>query len=245
MSLSDRGDIRLEVPSGSELSGVELTELWRGTARGYAAQGYPVVPRDPDKSPAHRGRVRARADPAWIDKWWDMFPHASIGVQITGLGLVVLDEDGEEGRRSMARLLDEAGVSLPETYTVRTGRSDGGRHLWFRLPPGCPALVTQDGAPSRHPSLDVKFGGIDVTSQAEPLDLSALPAPAKSGSLVQVCTRVHTPRRFKPHERVSSTMLESPDLHFYKSAQVSGVPPTGSSPLSDTNKSAGSTAASR
>lgn len=162
MSLARPRDISPATDHRHLLSGMELSQLLLGGALEHAARGYPVLPRDRDKAPTHRGRVQARTDPDWIRRWWGKWPHANIGAQITDLGIVVLDEDGGEGRYSMVRLLDEAGVPLPETYTVTTGRDAGGRHLWFRLPPGRPPLVTQYGHPDRHPGLDVKFNGIVV-----------------------------------------------------------------------------------
>jgi hypothetical protein len=48
-------------------------------------------------------------------------------------GLVGLDIDGEVGLASLKALEEKFGA-LPRTVTVKTG--SGGRHFWFRLPPG-------------------------------------------------------------------------------------------------------------
>lgn len=48
-------------------------------------------------------------------------------------GLVGLDIDGEVGLAALAKLEEKFGP-LPHTVTVKTG--SGGRHFWFRLPPG-------------------------------------------------------------------------------------------------------------
>ncbi len=49
--------------------------------------------------------------------------------------LVVIDEDGPAGRKSLAALESKCGP-LPVTLTQRTGRVDGGRQFIFRRPPG-------------------------------------------------------------------------------------------------------------
>lgn len=83
----------------------------------------------PGKHPRTRhGLKDASADLAQIDRWWQDWPTANIGVA-TGResGVVVLDVDGDVGRQSLAML-----PALPNTWRSRTGR---GEHVWF-APPG-------------------------------------------------------------------------------------------------------------
>lgn len=61
---------------------------------------------------------------------------ADIGLVLDDLGLLVLDPDGAAGGQALAEALAEAEVVLPPTYEERTGRTDGGRHLFLWLPPG-------------------------------------------------------------------------------------------------------------
>jgi hypothetical protein len=80
------------------------------------------------------GHKDATTDEAQIRRWWEKWPRANIGVR-TGLqsGLLVIDEDGQEGMDDMARLEAFHGT-LPKMFTVRTG--GGGRHRYFKYPAG-------------------------------------------------------------------------------------------------------------
>lgn len=64
-----------------------------------------------------------------IEKWWEMWPSANIGLATGEIsGVVVVDVDGEEGRKSLKALQGRHGI-LPPTLTARTGN---GGHLFFR-----------------------------------------------------------------------------------------------------------------
>jgi hypothetical protein len=107
----------------------------------YAGEGFSIIPLhflnhagactcgktdcpSPGKHPLTRHGLRdASNDPDQIEKWWDQFPHANIGV-CTGAasnGLVVIDFDPRHGG-------SEDGLNLPETLKSNTGN---GHHLWF------------------------------------------------------------------------------------------------------------------
>jgi hypothetical protein len=47
--------------------------------------------------------------------------------------LMVIDVDGQEGRKSLEQCLQKYGP-LSGTYTVRSGREEGGEHLYYRVP---------------------------------------------------------------------------------------------------------------
>lgn len=121
------------------------------------AAGWTVVALSPrSKRPMRRGR--GTLAPGTVRETWRREPSANVGINLDGTGVVVLDEDGETGRASLDALVERTGVPLPETFVVTTGRQDGGRHLWYRLPPGCEALTNQgSGRDGPHPGLDVKF----------------------------------------------------------------------------------------
>jgi putative DNA primase/helicase len=78
------------------------------------------------------GLSDATTDVDRINRYWEMWPTANIGIR-TGERLGVLDVDGADGEASIAGLEAEHGA-LPPTWTVVTG--SGGLHLWFRLPDG-------------------------------------------------------------------------------------------------------------
>ena len=112
----------------------------------WAAQGVAIFPcSNVDKKPIIKGGHGfhdATTDERQIRQWWKAYPHALIGAPTGALnGFWVLDPDidakkGIDGEATLQALLDELGVTLPATPTVRTPR--GGRHLWFRWDPARP-----------------------------------------------------------------------------------------------------------
>jgi hypothetical protein len=90
---------------------------------------WPIFPCKPGgKEPlVPKGVNAATTDAAQVRCWWRDYPNANIGLA-TGRasGLIVLDVDGEDGRRSLAAM-----QKLPHTLTARTGRVGGGMHQYF------------------------------------------------------------------------------------------------------------------
>ncbi len=111
-------------------------------ALAYAAQGAPIFPCKPDKSPrTANGFYAATTDEDQIRRWWAAHPSDLIGLRTGKVSSVfVLDVDnGGEGLASLAKLEAERG-RLPETYTVRTPGNPGkgkepGEQRYFRYPP--------------------------------------------------------------------------------------------------------------
>jgi hypothetical protein len=93
------------------------------------AGAIPIFPCNPDnKRPfTDHGFKDASADPAQIERWWDRWPHALVGVP-TGQYFVVIDIDLQhlEAQEWYA----QAETRLPSTRTHRT--RSGGLHLLFR-----------------------------------------------------------------------------------------------------------------
>jgi hypothetical protein len=111
--------------------------LMRDAALAYAAAGWALVPLEPGiKKPLIRtGRDHAGAatcDREQVSAWWSRWPDAGIGVVCAAGGFVVIDVDGEEGRKSF---LEHPGP-FPATCASRSGREGYGVHWWYRLPPG-------------------------------------------------------------------------------------------------------------
>ncbi|MDR3560718.1 MAG: VapE family protein [Negativicutes bacterium] len=120
------------------------------SALDYANRGWPVfplhAPRLQGDSPCSCGNRRcdsigkhprtpngvkdATTDSRRINKWWEKWPTSNVGIA-TGKpsGFWVIDEDGEEGRQTMADLERDYGP-LPQTGEAVTG--GGGRHRLFK-----------------------------------------------------------------------------------------------------------------
>lgn len=132
------------------LNGWPIKPLWPGSKRQRTAAG----------------SLPAR-DSATVIAQWTKWPDSGIGVVLNDADVVVLDLDGPRGREGLDLLLRRADLdALPPTYTVTTGRAEGGKHLWFRLPEGVPGLRNQVGGKGSRfgetLGLDVLFNGIAV-----------------------------------------------------------------------------------
>jgi hypothetical protein len=97
------------------------------------------------------GLSHASCDPERVAAWWWAQPEANIGMRCDGL--VALDLDGPEGRRSLEQLEDELG-SLPPTGGQRSGR---GEHLLFTIPADV-AVGNSTRALGDPPGLDLRAG---------------------------------------------------------------------------------------
>jgi Bifunctional DNA primase/polymerase, N-terminal/AAA domain/Primase C terminal 1 (PriCT-1) len=124
-------------------------------AKAYASMSWPVFPLRPrDKRPLSlHGFQDATLDIAQLVRWWAEFPDAGVGIATgTRSGLVVLDVDPRNnGHHSMAAIRAQYG-DLGPTPEAQTG--GGGRHLFFKLPPG-------ESLPSAKPwpGIDIKADG--------------------------------------------------------------------------------------
>lgn len=92
-----------------------------------------------------------------VRSWWRRWPGANVGIAtgLEGSRIIVIDVDGPQGRASLASLQDKHG-HLPHTLTSRSGRADGGQHLFFKVPD------TQDISKLTNRSGSVLGLGIDV-----------------------------------------------------------------------------------
>lgn len=120
----------------------------------YASEGFHVMPvhtvRDgrcscregakcgkPGKHPVTSCGVKdATTDRKKIEQWWTENPDANIGIATGKISnLIVLDIDGQEGKKSLAELIKKHG-RLPRTVRAKTGK---GEHRYFR-PGNAPVL---------------------------------------------------------------------------------------------------------
>ncbi|MBO0844570.1 MAG: bifunctional DNA primase/polymerase [Nocardioides sp.] len=96
-------------------------------ALAYASGGWAVFPLNGKIPYTPNGYKDATTDHGRIRDWWNRWPDANIGAPVPA-GLIVLDVDPRNGGTV------EALGDLPPTLTAWSGRGDGGRHLYFRLP---------------------------------------------------------------------------------------------------------------
>ncbi|MBX7434165.1 bifunctional DNA primase/polymerase [Mycobacterium sp. Y57] len=142
MQSSRRNDLANEASAIRGLAASVLGATDIGTfAVEYAVHRWAIFPLN-GKIPAigrdrgGRGVLDATYDLDQVIEWWaGPYRGANIGGRVPA-GMVVIDVDPRHGGdRSLTALEAEHG-SLPATLTALSGRGDGGRHLYFRRPPG-------------------------------------------------------------------------------------------------------------
>ncbi|MFR9675764.1 bifunctional DNA primase/polymerase [Streptomyces sp. TR02-1] len=85
-------------------------------------------------------------------------PGANIGIGCRASRIVGLDLDQEDdGTRRFATLCAARGRPWPHTFTVAT--PSGGRHLYFRAPPGRTVVSSSGGITRLGPGIDVRAPG--------------------------------------------------------------------------------------
>jgi putative DNA primase/helicase len=107
------------------------------------------------KHPRVGWKAGATTNPAQIRRWWSSWPTANIGIACGPSGLFVLDVDDKDGGvQSLEHLLKRCSLERFDSVTVKT---PGGRHIYFRRPPGLEYTISKGS--DRNPI----FGrGIDV-----------------------------------------------------------------------------------
>ena len=164
----------------------------------YASKGFEVFPVNPEtKAPigategpdgetiwmATKGHTDATADAATITAWWQLRPDALIGCRIPK-DVVVLDIDPRnEGLKTWAAIV--AGHDMPTTRLHKSGRNDGGFHIWFQHP-GLDRIDAGDGIdvlhhghrysilpPSPHPATGSPYFWVQ---SSEDSDVAEMPA---------------------------------------------------------------------
>jgi hypothetical protein len=135
----------------------------------YAARGWAVIPlhtpsgnscscnsadcKKQGKHPRTKdGLKSASVDEACVRAWWTKWPDANVGVATGEVsGIVVLDVDGDDGKRTLKEWTDVEGP-LPETLSCKTGR---GAHFLYKHPGGTVKNRVAIGGPG----LDLRADG--------------------------------------------------------------------------------------
>lgn len=157
-------------------------------ALSLASAGWPVLPLRGKIPVTAHGVLDATTDPAQVRLWWRRREPLNVGARVPA-HLLVLDFDPQNGG-SVEALEAAAGVRLPPTLTVHSGRGTGGRHLYFRRPAGSLSstrlptgidVKTDRGycvmPPSLHPLTDAPYTWEEHAPAHLPAAVVALLAP--------------------------------------------------------------------
>jgi hypothetical protein len=123
----------------------------------------------------------ATSDIETVSNWWGgRWRGCNIGGRVPESMIVIDIEPRHNGDQNLAALEREHGP-IPETLTTLSGRGDGGRHLFFRRPPGNLSaarlgagidLKTSTGyvvlPPSIHPDSGQPYASVDAAVAAPP-----------------------------------------------------------------------------
>ncbi len=176
----------------------------------YGTTNWPVFPLrgKVPAIPGGRGVLDATTDIKVIASWWGRrYAGCNIGARVPE-AMIVIDVDPRHGGHDSLAALEAKHGTLPGTLTTISGRGDGGRHLFFRRPPGRLTgkhlgpgidLKTSSGyvvmPPSIHPDSGQPYTRIDGDVAAPPAWLIRLltirPSP--------VAPRSSPRRRFSAH----------------------------------------------
>lgn len=185
-------------------TGHQLTE-WALHVAGLGWHVFPITP-NAKKPPMFKNwEQHATTDTDRISRFWQRGPF-NIGIATGPSRLVVIDLDttdpgrGPNGAEALTRLAADRGVTLPDTYTVAT--PSGGRHLYYRCPPGvrlrnsagllAPRIDTRaEGGYVVAPGSTTDTGFYELHDDTDPAELpgwlvqalSERPSTANSGSL--------------------------------------------------------------
>jgi hypothetical protein len=129
----------------------QVTAQLRAQALSYARRGWPVAPlhtpdawggcdcarrqdcAKPGKHPRTRhGFEDATTHPETITRWWSMWPHAGIAIDLEGAHLVDVAPDSEHWLAEFRRR------GLPRTFSFSSGGGAGHEHHLFARPDNCP-----------------------------------------------------------------------------------------------------------
>lgn len=161
--------------------------------------------------------MRATTDPDVLRTAWEATAW-NIGLATGPSRLIVVDLDvpkpgtsDPDGMTALAELADRLDVTVPATYCVTTPR--GGRHLYFRAPPGvhlrntkgtlAPNIDTRaEGGYVVAPGSVLPHGGYELADESDPAELPAW--------LVQACL-AHRPTTAASVRATTSRGLAKPD----------------------------------
>jgi hypothetical protein len=90
---------------------------------------FPLRPRSKKPLGGSNGHLDASIDEDTIRRWWRDHPAYNIGIACGPSGLLVVDNDGPEGKAEWARLEIDNGGPVPTVGVITGG---GGQHVYFK-----------------------------------------------------------------------------------------------------------------
>jgi len=153
-----------------------------------AKAGWRVIPLNGKVPVIEDWPHEATTDPSVIRGWWREHPGSNIGARIPD-NHVVIDIDPHNGG-SLRALEELAGVKMPPTLSIRSGRGGGSVHLHYlrpfpkttkvRMPEGIDVLTNAQVVmpPSIHPATGKRYRWGDTVPVARlPLEVVTLIRP--------------------------------------------------------------------
>lgn len=104
-------------------------------ALAYASAGLPIFPLSGKQPATRHGFKDATTDRDQILEWFDNNQQHNIGLPLPK-GTCALDVDPRSGGLHGLAELETNYAPLPETTVTISGRNDGGKHYYFKVPPG-------------------------------------------------------------------------------------------------------------
>jgi hypothetical protein len=102
-------------------------------AETYAQRGWLIFPVNEKNKQPLISQYEATSNVDQIRSWWGQWPNASIGYRVAEDELLI-DVDPRHGGDSTWKALRSTFGDLPPTRKHRSGRGDGGGHVWFKRP---------------------------------------------------------------------------------------------------------------
>ena len=129
--------------------GIPVIGELRAWALLYAEAGLQIFPVNPTNKTPLVSQYEATVDAAQIGEWWNRWPNALIGHRLPPEHVILDVDPRHNGAATWAALRDAVG-GWPTTRVHRSGRGDGGGHVWWLRPDDNLSTVALDAWAKKH-----------------------------------------------------------------------------------------------